>query len=95
MATDYECAIGLLAESTRQRHAMMDELTTLRTHLADAVAFVRKAGHLPGCERRKHCAVCNAPPFAFTHSTNRADSHPYKESPCTCGHDRIVGSEGE
>ena len=74
---------------------LLRELATLRAQLADAIAFVRKAGHLPGCEADR-CAVCGMselprgvplPKDLKGHSY----THDFQPGPCSCGHDELVG----
>lgn len=79
-------------------------LAFIRAHLADAVAFVRKAGHLPGCaagtdscqfSTGKQAMKCGAIKGAWWHNRNHKHfGHDFQPGKCTCGHDRIVGSEG-
>lgn len=80
-----------------------EQLRKAESHLADAVAFVRKAGHLPGCEAPR-CQYKEKQPGDYwlccprheeLHYGGQLSGHDFQPGPCTCGHDRIVGSEGE
>ena len=77
----------------------------LRAKLADAIAFVRKAGHLPGCgvsvcQHRLpsglsgRCGGTNDQP-QHRRVSFAIYKHDFQPGECTCGHDRIVGSERE
>lgn len=79
----------------KMRFSEPSEIATLRAQLADAIAFVRKAGHLPGCEADR-CAVCGMselprgvplPKDLKGHSY----THDFQPGPCSCGHDELVG----
>ena len=76
----------------KMRFSEPSEIAVLRAHLADAVAFVRKAGHLPECPARG-CATCGYTKAGCGFYEARI-SHDFQPGPCTCGHDRVVGSAG-
>lgn len=67
---------------------MKDEIDTLRTQLADAVAFVRKVGHLPECPARG-CATCGYTKAGCGFYEARI-SHNFQPGKCTCGHDDLL-----
>ena len=83
----------------KMRFSEPSEIATLRAQLADAVAFVRKAGHLPGCEALlciAHDKLCGCNKASRIHWEPAYPwFHDFQPGECTCGLDRIVGSEGE
>lgn len=78
--------------------SIRQEADKMRARLIIAIDFAKRAGHLPGCEADR-CAVCGMselprgvplPKDLKGHSY----THDFQPGPCTCGHDRIVGSAG-
>lgn len=76
----------------------------LRAKLADAVAFVRKVGHLPECEAltlkcrfRYNDLDPREPPFCNLFDWAHVDkhggrqfNHDFQPGKCTCGHDELL-----
>lgn len=94
-------ALGYFEEPCHDdyRSAALDDILQIRAHLADAVAFARKAGHLPGCGADR-CATCGMSEFPRgvplpKDLKGHSYTHDFQPGKCTCDHDRIVGSEGE
>lgn len=96
-----ENRMALLLEAWNRRAVNLED----RAQLADAIAFVRKAGHLPGCgvsvcQHRLpgglsgHCGGTNDQP-QHRRVSFAIYKHDFQPGECTCGHDRIAGSEGE
>ena len=81
---------------------LLRELATLRAHLTRAIDFIKKAGHLPGCEAPR-CQYKEKQPGDYwlccprheeLHYGGQLSGHDFQPGPCSCGHDEVV-REGE
>ena len=70
------------------------QLAETQAHLTRAIDFIKKAGHLPGCGV-VYCIFCGHAEGHGHHGPPTVSfNHDFQPGPCTCGHDRIVGSAG-
>jgi len=73
------------------------EIEVLRAKLADCQSVARERGHAEDCSASSSaCAICGLLELLHPCITYFGDgqNHEFHTQPCTCGHDRIVGSAG-
>lgn len=74
--------------------SIRQEADKMRARLIIAIDFAKRAGHLPGCGV-VYCIFCGHAEGHGHHGPPTVSfNHDFQPGPCTCGHDRIVGSAG-